>query len=128
MKNYEKPMVIINEELAEGVYAASGCWSISTSRIEDKGSGWFFAYITVTHDDVAHNGDAIMTVTFSEPVTLRNANYKALTSGESSVHSFSRSNPINAGGCNWQITIEGDTKSGSASNLSVSVAVVDNGE
>ena len=32
MKNYERPIVVINDELAEGVYAASGssdCWEIS---------------------------------------------------------------------------------------------------
>ncbi len=28
MKKYEKPVVMINEELAEGVYAASGCYEV----------------------------------------------------------------------------------------------------
>ena len=33
MKNYEKPVLLVNEELAEGVYAASGSihWNLSVS-------------------------------------------------------------------------------------------------
>lgn len=34
MKNYERPIVMINEDLAEGVYAASGssdCWTITVT-------------------------------------------------------------------------------------------------
>lgn len=34
MKNYERPIVMINEDLAEGVYAASGadCWVIEYAK------------------------------------------------------------------------------------------------
>jgi len=128
MKNYEKPVVMVNEGLAEGVYAASGCWSTTRSDVENKGNGWFYAYITVSHADVAHGNYAEMTVEFSEPVSVRFANYSQLTTGTSNVHTFSRNEPINAGQCNWQITIEGDAESGDASNLTVKrVTVVDSG-
>ena len=32
MSKYEKPMVMVNEELAEGVYAASGKWQYKNSN------------------------------------------------------------------------------------------------
>ena len=30
MKEYSKPTILINEELSEGVYAASGCYTVTT--------------------------------------------------------------------------------------------------
>lgn len=43
MKNYEKPVILANEELAEGVYAASGAGSVSVSSVEltAPGSEWY---------------------------------------------------------------------------------------
>lgn len=38
MKNYEKPVVMVNEGLAEGVYAASGdCWSVEYYKLAQDG-------------------------------------------------------------------------------------------
>lgn len=44
MKKYERPVVVVNEELAEGVYAASGCWTFSyeltaNNDVYDEGTG-----------------------------------------------------------------------------------------
>lgn len=39
MKNYVKPMVLVNEELAEGVYAASGCLTASISLVNTDTNG-----------------------------------------------------------------------------------------
>lgn len=44
MKNYEKPMILVNEEFAEGVYAASGALggadtaSVSDVKLTQKGN------------------------------------------------------------------------------------------
>ncbi len=35
MKEYSKPTILINEELSEGVYAASGCYTITTRTSGD---------------------------------------------------------------------------------------------
>lgn len=43
MKNYERPIVMLNDELAEGVYAASGNSVVS----EDC---WVLDYVTPVHD------------------------------------------------------------------------------
>ena len=46
MKNYEKPMILVNEELAEGVYAASGVLSgagiasVSDVALTQEGNQW----------------------------------------------------------------------------------------
>jgi len=41
MKNYEKPVVMVNEGLAEGVYAASGdCWTISCTKTQPWNNMW----------------------------------------------------------------------------------------
>ena len=36
MKNYERPVVLLNEELAEGVYAGSGDCYTFNSRAKNK--------------------------------------------------------------------------------------------
>lgn len=76
MKNYEKPVVLVNEELAEGVYAASGatgtadCWSYDVKSVQDwdGGSHVFEIYLT-HHTNLEHisNGTTV-SVTFSAPL------------------------------------------------------------
>jgi len=39
MKKYVKPMVLVNEELAEGVYAASGCLTASINLVNTDTNG-----------------------------------------------------------------------------------------
>ena len=79
MKTYEKPVVLANEELAEGVYAASGavsggtCWTI----VEDKdaaqewnGSHHVFQ-MKITHSDAVEHISMQSTsvITFNNTVT-----------------------------------------------------------
>ena len=55
MKNYEKPIVMINEDMAEGVYAASGCWTIYTTfgnRVESEGYSNF--RVIANHNSTLH--------------------------------------------------------------------------
>ena len=39
MAKYEKPMVIANDELAEGVFAASGCYTVTWKKHQDNQEG-----------------------------------------------------------------------------------------
>ena len=39
MKKYERPVVMVNEELAEGVYAASGCWTSGAENHQTRATG-----------------------------------------------------------------------------------------
>lgn len=72
MKTYEKPVVLANEELAEGVYAASGtgtpeCWTIDVVSVQKwTGVAQNFEVRCVHSSDVEHISDATtITVTFS---------------------------------------------------------------
>lgn len=72
MRNYEKPIVTLNEEIAEGVYAASGdCWSISTVMQQDwTGTHRIFKIICQHSTGVEHISTASTVVlTFNHPLT-----------------------------------------------------------
>lgn len=54
---YEKPVVLVNEELAEGVYAASGatCWTPSIKSTQDYVDGYHIFEVGNVHStDVEH--------------------------------------------------------------------------
>ncbi len=73
MKNYEKPMVLSNEELAEGVYAASGnegvCWTVDYVMTQDwNGMGKVFQIHGVHSDTVKHwSKGTVVTILFGNP-------------------------------------------------------------
>lgn len=72
MNNYEKPMVMVNEELAEGVYAASGsdCWSISVYTTGNVGSDFREVHIDGTHTNPGHhNAYPSVSITFNQTIT-----------------------------------------------------------
>ncbi len=75
MMNYEKPVVLANEDVAEGVYAASGdgiadCWTVTAYSVQDwSGSDHVFEVRIVHSDAVQHISTASTTVlTFSTPL------------------------------------------------------------
>ena len=75
MKNYEKPIVLAHEELAEGVYAGSGdgdCWTISLTQDQEYGGGdlggktfrVYCEHISMQHISLASTS----TVVFNSPI------------------------------------------------------------
>lgn len=70
MKKYEKPIVMINEDLAEGVYAASGCWTANGAGTQNSitSRGDFRFQINGSHMNEAHAASVYITFTFNEPV------------------------------------------------------------
>ena len=71
---YKKPLILVNDDLAEGVYAASGagdCWAVSGRSVQDwNGSHNVFEMCAVHSKDAAHNTTQVVyTYTFSAPVT-----------------------------------------------------------
>ena len=75
MKTYEKPVVLANEELAEGVYAASGaeggdCWTVDPVSVQDwNGSHHVFEIRCVHSNTVEHISSAsTVNLTFSSPL------------------------------------------------------------
>ncbi len=72
MKQYVKPMVVANAELAEGVYAASGCTFADVWFYQTDGDGTQrgkVAYRHRAHMDHCNTGCTI-TIYFSAPFTI----------------------------------------------------------
>ena len=88
MSNYKKPVVLLNEELSEGVYAASGdevsgggltnseCWTVK-ARIHqspETGRGDYRIQVDAYHTNPGHhNSGAIVTIVFNQSVSVTNA-------------------------------------------------------
>lgn len=90
MKNYTKPIVIANEELAESVYMASGnsdCYTVNTwiHQTPQQGRGDYRIQANATHAaaDAHHSGEQILTLTFNMPVAYVGSN-GSLVSGDGS--------------------------------------------
>lgn len=83
MKKYEKPIVMINEDLAEGVYAASGapagydssdCWVIihngeTSNSVPSESAREFQFNANHASLDVGHAPDSVWVVNFSQTIT-----------------------------------------------------------
>lgn len=72
MTDYEKPVVLANEDIAEGVYTASGdCWTVNPVSVQDwNGTHHVFEIRCVHSATVEHiSSAATVTLTFSSPLT-----------------------------------------------------------
>ncbi len=91
MKNYEKPIVLSTEELAEGVYLASGgmssaeCWTVSAASVQDwDGSSHVFEVHCIHSDTVEHISSAsTVTLTFSGSIADARSEFPCSVSGNS---------------------------------------------
>ena len=82
MNTYSKPIVIVNEELAEGVYAASGgCYTVTgyCHQVPELGRGNYVAQFNAVHaaSDGHHSGKQTLIITYNTTVTYvrSNGNY-----------------------------------------------------
>lgn len=84
MKTYERPIVLVNEELAEGVYAASGgdadedCYTVTAyiHQTPETGRGDFRIQVNGVHQagDGHHSGQQILVLYFNQAVTYKDSN------------------------------------------------------
>ena len=86
MKGYEKPVAVINDELSEGVYAASGsadCWTVSAKSVQDWNGSQHVFEVHITHSTaVEHISSAsTVTLTFSNTITGVYSEFPASCSG-----------------------------------------------
>ena len=81
MSKYEKPVVMVNEEVAEGVYAASGCYDSKAEIHQKPETGRGDYRIQVDGDHIAnHTSDSqTVTVTFNQPVTYNGVTSNVIT-------------------------------------------------
>ncbi len=105
MRNYEKPVVVRNDELSEGIYLASGdatCWSTSASSEQDWNGSHHVFEVRATHGgDVVHISTAVtVAMTFSSGVTdaYTESDWSCSASGNSvTVTRTSHANAYNSG-------------------------------
>lgn len=86
MMNYEKPIVLANEDVAEGVYAASGdCYTVTAyiHQSPETGRGDFRIQVNGVHAavDGHHSGAQVLTLYFNQAVTYKGSN-GTLTGGD----------------------------------------------
>ena len=76
MKKYEKPMVLTNSEVAEGVYLASGCYTVS-AKIHQKpetGRGDYRIQVDGVHK-ADHTKEAQqLVISFNQNVVYKSSN------------------------------------------------------
>lgn len=88
MKRYERPVVVVNEALAEGVYAASGagCYTVS-GRFQQAvdSEGRYIFQIDAVHnpEDMHHSQGQVLVVTFDRVVRYHSSQ-GTLTAGDGS--------------------------------------------
>ena len=70
MSTYEKPMVMVNEELAEGVYACSGCWSGRVKKFRKVEGDKYAVDLDYKHDGSQGHSNVTMEVTFNQDVSV----------------------------------------------------------
>lgn len=80
MKNYEKPIVLANSELSEGVYAASGadCYTVTYNmhQTPQEGRVDYRIQLNATHaaSDNHHSGKQTLVMSFNQPVDYSSSN------------------------------------------------------
>ena len=78
MKTYESPIIVINEGLAEGVYAASGDGCYTTTayihQTPQTGRGDYRIQVNARHDADHNCNGQILTISFNQAVDFVGAN------------------------------------------------------
>lgn len=86
---YEKPIIVVNEEVSEGVYASSGsidsadCWTVTPVSVQDwNGSHHVFEIQCIHSNAVEHISSATtITLTFDRPVNDAYSEFPCTFSG-----------------------------------------------
>ena len=86
MAKYEKPMVIANDELAEGVFAASGCYTVTWKKHQDNQEGrtTLRFQLDAVHDASHTCSEQYLTLNFTMPVKYVGCSNATLVSPASS--------------------------------------------
>lgn len=96
MKSYEEPVLVDNEEVFEGVYAASGsiagsdCYTVTAyiHQTPEAGRGDYRIQVNGTHAaaDGHHSGEQVLSLSFNQPVVYSSSNGTLLSgSGTSTI-------------------------------------------
>ncbi len=89
MRGYEKPVVMVNHGVSEGIYAASGtagsadCWTVEAYSVQDwNGDSHVFEVKCVHSSDVEHISSAsTVNLVFSNTLTKASSEFPCTFSG-----------------------------------------------
>ncbi len=74
MNNYEKPVILVNEGLAEGVYAASGnCWTANAYSVQDWNGSHHVFEVALAHSTAVEHISNGVTVALSFNAAITDA-------------------------------------------------------
>lgn len=70
MTNYEKPVVLANDDVAEGVYAASGCYTVSAyiTQRPEVGRETYCVHLDAVHMAEHHSTQQVVDLSFNQSV------------------------------------------------------------
>lgn len=114
--NYEKPVMTLENEQAEGVYMASGddCYSVTTwiHQKPETGRGDYRIQVDAKHAarDGHHSGEQKLVLTFNQAVTYKSSN-GTLVGGQGTTELIIRYNYHNNAGDNiglGDVVVESD--------------------
>ncbi len=100
MKKYERPVVMINEELAEGVYAASGdCYTFTANIVQTPAVGNEVYTIQIDGKHAATDNHCstsrIVKIVFNKPVTYVDSKAAGVAGSGTAVLSLTYTDGIN---------------------------------
>lgn len=99
MKEYERPVVLLNADLAEGVYTASGvsCLSVSSWLDGTDGSGIYRVVFKVEHTGHQSYGQTV-TAVMSTNVSIAEAPEDVTAEASGNIVTLVRNNQLNDAG------------------------------
>lgn len=104
MMKYEKPVVLANEELAEGVYAASGsdCYTTTAYIVQkpELGRGNYSLQVDAHHDTASnphHGTGQVLTLNFNLPVEFVSADGSLVSGNGTTTIKISYTYHVNQG-------------------------------
>lgn len=70
---YNKPMILTNSDLAEGVYAASGCFTVTWNMHQrpETGRGDYRIQVNAQHSASHTCSEQYLVITFNQPVVFK---------------------------------------------------------
>ena len=105
MTNYESPVILRTEELAEGVYLASGCYTASAyiHQTPQSGSGEYRIQVNGQHS-ADHTKEAqTLTISFSLPVTYTSSGGSLVSGSGTNTLVINYNYHQNRGGMPWRL-------------------------
>lgn len=110
---YEKPLIVIQDECAEGVYAASGdCWTIDVTSVQDWNGYANVFEVHIVHANLQHiSASSKVMLTFNYPILSAVAQEYDCVVGGNTV-TITRSRLGNAYGSGDQATYKVEVSTG----------------